>query len=141
KKLGIDVQTNILEINAFNQKVKSQHEFDVVVGQPVKIADPDLTQQWAFSSYPNGQNWVGYSNREVDQVLRQAATVAGCGQQERKQFYDRAQQIVVQDLPALQLYSRVNILAANKRLQGLAPSAWAGDEVNFQGWVVTPKSK
>jgi peptide/nickel transport system substrate-binding protein len=139
KKLGINVQTNIMELNAFNQKVRTQHDFDAIVSQPVKVVDPDLSQQWMSSAYPSGQNWVGYNNPEVDQLLQQAATVAGCGQPERQQLYNRVQDILVRDMPVMQLYSRSNILAASQRLQGVAPSPWAGDEVNFQHWVVAPR--
>jgi peptide/nickel transport system substrate-binding protein len=139
KKLGIDVQTNIMELNAFNQKVRTQHDFDAIVSQPVKVADPDVSQAWTSGAYPNGQNWIGYSNPDVDQVLQQAATVPGCGQSERRDLYTRFQNTIAADAPVIQLYSRLTIVAANKRLQGLDPSPWSGDETNFLNWVVTPK--
>jgi peptide/nickel transport system substrate-binding protein len=138
KKLGIDLQTNIMELNAFNQKVRTEHDFDAVVSQPIRAADPDLTQQFSSGAYPGGQNWAGYSNPDVDQLLQQAATVPGCGQPERHELYNRVQQIIAQDVPVVQLYSRLTVLAANKRLQGINPSPWEGDEVNFQNWVVAP---
>ncbi len=57
----MDVQTSILELNAFNQKVKTQHDFDAVVAQPVRAVDPDQIPNWASTSYPNGQDFVGYT--------------------------------------------------------------------------------
>ena len=139
QQLGVNVQTNIMELNAFNQKVRTQHDFDAIVSQPVKVVDPDLSQQWMSGAFPNGQNWIGYSNPEVDDMLTQAATVPGCGQAQRHELYNRFQDVLAADQPAIQLYSRLNVLAANKRLQGLDPSPWAGDEVNFQNWVVAPR--
>lgn len=139
KKLGIDVQTNVLELSAFNQKVKTQHDFDAVVAQPNRAIDPDQTAAWASNSYPNGQNFVGYSNPDVDQLLRQAATLPGCGQQERQQLYARVQEILAQEQPVTQLYSRNTTLAVNKRIQGFDPSPWAGDEFNIQNWVIAPR--
>jgi peptide/nickel transport system substrate-binding protein len=137
KKLGIDVQTGTLELSAFNQKVKTQHDFDAVVAQPVRAVDPDQTPSWASSSYPNGQNFVGYSNSELDQLLQRAATVPGCGQTERQQLYGRVQDILARDQPVTQLYSRKTILAVNKRIQGFDPSPWAGDEFGIQNWVLS----
>jgi peptide/nickel transport system substrate-binding protein len=139
KKLGIDVQTNVLELSAFNQKVKTQHDFDAVVAQPTRAIDPDQTPGWASTSYPNGQNFVAYSNPDVDQLLRQAATLPGCGQQERQQLYARVQEILAQDQPVTQLYSRKTTLAVSKRIQGFDPSPWAGDEFGIQNWLVTSR--
>jgi peptide/nickel transport system substrate-binding protein len=139
KKLGLDVQTSILELNAFNQKVKTQHDFDAVVAQPVRSIDPDQIPNWASTSYPSGQNFVGYSNPDVDQLLTQAATLPGCGQQDRQQLYARFQDILAQDLPVTQLYSRKTTIAVSKRIQGFDPSPWASDEFGIQNWVVAPR--
>jgi peptide/nickel transport system substrate-binding protein len=139
KKLGLDVQTSILELNAFNQKVKTQHDFDAVVAQPVRSIDPDQIPNWASTSYPNGQNFVGYSNPDVDQLLQQAATLPGCGQQDRQQLYARFQEILAQEQPVTQLYSRKTTLAISKRIQGFDPSPWASDEFGIHNWVVAPR--
>jgi peptide/nickel transport system substrate-binding protein len=139
KKLGIEVQTGILELNAFNQKVKVQHDFDAVVAQPVRSIDPDQIPNWASTSYPNGQNFVGYSNQDVDQLLQQAATLPGCGQQERQQLYGRFQEILAREQPVTQLYSRKTTIAISKRIQGFDPSPWASDEFGIQDWVVAPR--
>jgi peptide/nickel transport system substrate-binding protein len=140
KKLGMDVQTGILELNAFNQKVKTQHDFDAVVAQPVRSVDPDQISNWASTSYPNGQNFIGYSNPDVDQLLLQAATLPGCGQQDRQQLYSRFQEILAQDLPVTHLYSRKTTIAVSKRIQGFDPSPWASDEFGIQNWIVTPRA-
>jgi ABC-type transport system substrate-binding protein len=139
KKLGMDVQTGILELNAFNQKVRTQHDFDAVVAQPVRSIDPDQIPNWASTSYPNGQNFIGYSNPDVDQLLLQAATLPGCGQQERQQLYGHFQDILAQEQPVTQLYSRKTTLAISKRIQGFDPSPWASDEFGIHNWVVAPR--
>jgi peptide/nickel transport system substrate-binding protein len=119
--------------------VKTQHDFDAVVAQPVRSIDPDQIPNWASTSYPNGQNFVGYSNPDVDQLLQQAATLPGCGQQDRRQLYARFQEILAQEQPVTQLYSRKTTLAISKRIQGFDPSPWASDEFGIHNWVVAPR--
>jgi len=140
KKLGMDVQTNVLELSAFNQKIKAQHDFDAAVVQPVKAIDPDQIPAWSSGSYPNGQNFVGYANPEVDQILQQAATVPGCAQADRQQLYNRFQDILTQDQPGTFLYVRKTTIAVNKRIQGFDPSPWASDEYGIQDWLLGPRS-
>ena len=78
-------------------------------------------------------------NPDVDQLLQQAATLPGCGQQDRQQLYARFQEILAQEQPVTQLYSRKTTLAISKRIQGFDPSPWASDEFGIQNWVVAPR--
>jgi peptide/nickel transport system substrate-binding protein len=136
KKLGIDVTLNTLELSAFNQKTRQQRDFDAVVFGATVDIDPDQTAIWSDKT-ANGQNYIGYSNPAVDQILKQAATVPGCGQADRTQLYKQFQETLAQDQPYTFLYTRKLLVAVNKRVQGVQPSAWAGNEVNIQDWVVT----
>jgi ABC-type transport system substrate-binding protein len=83
--------------------------------------------------------FVGCSNPDVDQLLQQAATLPGCGQQERQQLYSRFQDILAQEQPVTQLYSRKTTIAVSKRIQGFDPSPWASDEFGIQNWVIAPR--
>jgi peptide/nickel transport system substrate-binding protein len=135
KKLGIDVSLNTLELSAFNQKTRQQRDFDAVVFGATVDIDPDQTAIWSDQT-ANGQNFIGYHNPTVDQLLKQAATVPGCGQADRTQLYTQFQEALAQDQPYTFLYTRKLLVAVNKRVQGIEPSAWAGNEVNVQNWVV-----
>lgn len=135
KKLGIDVTLNTLELSAFNQKTRQQRDFDAVVFGATVDIDPDQSAIWSDQT-PNGQNFIGYSNPKIDQLLQQAATVPGCGQAERTQLYQQFQETLAQDQPYTFLYTRKLLVAVNKRVQGIEPSAWAGNEVNIENWVV-----
>jgi peptide/nickel transport system substrate-binding protein len=77
KKLGIDAQVNTLELSAFTQKVRVQRDFDAVVFGLQADLDPDQTSTWGTGQ---SNNFFGYSNPTVDQLLQQAATVPGCAQ-------------------------------------------------------------
>jgi peptide/nickel transport system substrate-binding protein len=135
KKLGIDVSLNTLELSAFNQKTRQQRDFDAVVFGATVDIDPDQAALWSDQS-ANGQNFIGYSNPTVDETLKQAATVPGCGQADRAQLYQQFQETLAKDQPYTLLYTRKLLLAVNKRVQGVDPSAWAGNEFNIQNWTV-----
>jgi peptide/nickel transport system substrate-binding protein len=135
KKLGINVTLNTLDLGAFNQKTRQQRDFDAVVFGAVVDVDPDQTALWSDQS-ANGQNFVGFSDPAVDQVLKQAATLPGCDQAARTQLYKQFQETLAQDQPYTFLYTRKLLVAVNKRVQGVDPSAWAGNESNIQNWTV-----
>src|SRR5262249_18831240 len=75
RKLGIDMQVLTLEGAAFNAKYQTSgpKDFDaIVLGATVGAAvDPDQTSLLASSQYPNGSNFMHYSNPQVDQLLAQ----------------------------------------------------------------------
>jgi len=139
KKLGIDVQPETLELSAFNQKVRTRRDFDAAVYGVTTDLDPDQTATWSSSQAANSPNFIGYSNPAVDDLLRQAATVPGCGLPTRTQLYASFQKILADDQPYTFLYARKTVLAVNKRIDGIAPSGWAGDESGIQTWVVGPR--
>src|SRR5262249_49319006 len=75
KKLGIQVDVQILEASAFLNKLRMTHDFDAVIWGNTLQVDPDQTSFWATREYPNGDNYLKYSNPRVDQLLEQARTV------------------------------------------------------------------
>jgi ABC-type transport system substrate-binding protein len=70
KKIGIQVETDLLEWSVFIQKRVNQLDFDaLVLGWSMGI-DPDLFQIWHSSqSGPFQLNFVGFSNPEADDLI------------------------------------------------------------------------
>ena len=70
KKIGIQVETDLLEWSVFIQKRVNQLDFDaLVLGWSMGI-DPDLYQIWHSSqSGPFQLNFVGFSNPEADDLI------------------------------------------------------------------------
>jgi peptide/nickel transport system substrate-binding protein len=145
KKVGVEVQTQILETNAANAKWQTpgKREFDAVVaggGAGVTI-DPDQSNLWLSTEYPNGGNFVHYANPAVDQVLQQGRMTPGCGPEARKPFYAQFQQLLADDQPFTFLYSANAIAAINTRLQHVTPSPWAGSSPyvtwGIKDWTVS----
>ena len=70
KKIGIQVETDLLEWSVFIQKRVNQLDFDaLILGWSMGI-DPDLYQIWHSSqSGPFQLNFVGFSNPEADDLI------------------------------------------------------------------------
>ena len=70
KKIGIQVETDLLEWSVFIQKRVNQLDFDaLILGWSMGI-DPDLFQIWHSSqSGPFQLNFVGFANAEADDLI------------------------------------------------------------------------
>lgn len=70
KKIGIQVETDLLEWSVFIQKRVNQLDFDaLILGWSMGI-DPDLYQIWHSSqSGPFQLNFAGFSNPEADELI------------------------------------------------------------------------
>jgi peptide/nickel transport system substrate-binding protein len=69
---------------------------------------------------PKGPNRGRYSNREMDELLLQAAQSTNA--EERRQEYIKVQQILARDVPALNLWYQDSILVHSRRVSGIALS-------------------
>ena len=67
-----------------------------------------------------GQNYTGFDNAEMDQVLDDLELK--CGETENRALWNRAQEIYAEELPALPLYFRANTYILPKGLKGLTPT-------------------
>jgi peptide/nickel transport system substrate-binding protein len=127
RKLGMQVQIEQLEVAALNARYLQAHDFDAVIGGGLGFTiDPDQTRFWAAKEYPNGANFVHYTNPAVDGLLDEARTLPGCDTGARKALYQQFQQVIAEDQPWTFLYSARNPVIINKRLQNAAPSPWVG---------------
>ncbi|KJS29085.1 MAG: peptide ABC transporter substrate-binding protein [Desulfatitalea sp. BRH_c12] len=70
KKIGIQVETDLLEWSVFIQKRVNQLDFDAVVLAWSMGIEPDLFQIWHSSqSNPFQLNFVGFRNAEADDLI------------------------------------------------------------------------
>jgi peptide/nickel transport system substrate-binding protein len=133
KKIGVDVQVQLLDVSAFNDKVQRAHDFDAAVYSTVAGVDPDPTATWSSKEYPSGQNYTTYANLAVDRLLDQARTVPGCDPAARTALYDEVQRAIAADHPWTFLYANQVPVVVNKRVQNAAASVWRGS-IPYIGW-------
>jgi peptide/nickel transport system substrate-binding protein len=113
--IGVTIQSN--EFSTFYDDIQ-KGKFQLYSLRRTGLADPDF-YSIIFSSKsmpPDGQNRGFYSNPKMDQLIEQGR--ATFDRAKRKAAYDQIQQIAAEDLPYLSLYTRYNIVAMKKNLEG-----------------------
>jgi len=139
KDIGVSVAPQLMEWNAFLDKVTKNHQFDAcVLGWAGLGPDPDQRSLWHSSQIKDGLNFIGYNNPEVDKLLDQARTLPGCDQQTRKDLYYQFQQILADEQPYTFLYNGKSLAVVNKRLQGTHITAYGGLFWQLNKWTLAP---
>ena len=118
--LGVDVQIEALEDQTLVKRVFTDRDFDATLQVYTSYADPALGICRTFISSSIGRifgNASGYSNPEVDGLCEQGERATKL--EDRSPFYQKAQAILAEDLPVLQIRQYREIEAASKRLEGL----------------------
>lgn len=68
---------------------------------------------------PRGWNFFRYHKQEMDRLVDLARVSQK--QEERKQLYERAQEIVAQDVPFIPIYNMNNVLVMRSHVKGFVP--------------------
>ncbi len=120
--LGMPVTVKTLPLPLLIKKVKAEHAFDcAVLGYGNLSLDPDYLRNFFISKNirPNGWNTSGYSNKEFDRVANASADALDV--KERRRLIWQMQNIIMNDLPWIPLYS---------------PKVVEGARIDrFTGWV------
>jgi peptide/nickel transport system substrate-binding protein len=137
KQLGIEVEVKSLDFNTYTDQVQNRHDFDIsLAAYGGGSLDPDLGPRAQLVT--NGQqNVTGYSNPQVDELFKQAASELD--NTKRKQIYDRIQMLVNGDIPSHYLYALKSIDAFARTVQGV--TTHKGDRLDYNdallSWSVT----
>ncbi len=125
--IGVKVDLQIMEWSSLLKIVNSPKDpkpFDaVLLGWSLSL-DPDCYSIWHSSQYPQGFNFIGYQNAEVDRLLE--AGRLEVKQENRKRIYGDIYQHIAADVPYLFLFYPESIAGVNKRVQGLSKPGPAG---------------
>jgi len=138
KEVGIDVKIRILEWAAFINDFINKRRFEaVILGWTIPL-DPDAYDVWHSSkTAPEELNFISYKNPEVDALLEKARSTFE--QKLRKKYYDRFQEILVEDQPYTFLYVPDELVIISKRFRGIEPAPISLSH-NFIKWYV-PKDE
>jgi peptide/nickel transport system substrate-binding protein len=99
--IGIDVEVEVLDFATWLDR-EDQGEFDSFMLCWLGNIDPaDFYEQQHITG--GSSNYQSYSNPEVDRLLTEAATEVD--QDARKQLYDQAAKIIVDEVSYLYLYN------------------------------------
>ncbi|MHB0885155.1 MAG: peptide ABC transporter substrate-binding protein [Bacillota bacterium] len=119
-EVGIKVKIKNSEASSFFDAVQKRN-FEAALFAWQSGVDPDDLTLWHSKQIPpNGQNFIGYVNPQLDQLLEAGQKTLDVAQ--RKQIYAQAQQILATDLPILPVYYRARLDTVNAGLKNFKPN-------------------
>jgi len=138
KEVGIDVKLRVIEWASFLKEFINPGKFDATILGWTVPTDPDSYNVWHSTKTGPGQlNFIGFNNPEVDQLLEKGRRTLD--QKQRKQYYDRFQEILAEEQPYSFLYVPDATPVVASRFRGIEPAA-TGIMHNFIKWYV-PKQE
>jgi len=126
ERVGIKVTLKPYEFATFFSDVQKGN-FETFSLRWVAVTEPDIMHKIFHSSQvPPGRNRVHFSNKELDALVDAGARESDVSK--RKALYDRAQEIVADEMPYVPLWYPSNVVVATDRLKDytLSPiGTWA----------------
>src|SRR3989344_2552423 len=140
KDLGIDLQIEALPAPELQQAIKERSYQMLLFGEILSL-DPDPFSLWHSSQKRDpGLNLSLYDNKAADALLEQARTTLN--PDERMKKYGEFEKIVMEDLPALLLYSPYYLYGHGKKINGFETSIISTPSdrfLNISRWYVETK--
>ena len=134
REIGVDVRLRVVEWATFLKEFINPGNFDATILGWSGGPEPDQFNIWHSSKTAPGQlNFIGFEHPEVDELLERGRRVFD--QQQRKEYYDRFQEILAEEQPYTFLYVSEALPAVSRRFRGIEPAP-AGIRYNFQHWFV-----
>ena len=134
REIGVDVRLRVIEWATFLKDFINPGNFDATILGWSGGPEPDQYNIWHSSKTAPGQlNFIGFEHSEVDELLERGRRVFD--QHQRKQYYDRFQEILAEEQPYTFLYVSEALPAVSRRFRGVEPAP-AGIRYNFQHWFV-----
>jgi peptide/nickel transport system substrate-binding protein len=116
---AVGVKTNVLTLPAsqVQMEIIKPREFEAFFYSQIVGADPDPYAFWHSSqSGENGFNISSYINKEVDELLEDARLSLDMSKRQEK--YKKFQEIIVEDEPAIFMYSPNYVYIQEKTIKG-----------------------
>jgi len=117
-QVGVKVDLRIVSGDQASNIIRNR-DFEILLYGEYVGGDPDVYAFWDSSQIgTQGLNLSNYNNSQVDKLLRDARSTAD--QQLRVKDYKTFQNVIVNDLPAIFLYSPTYIYVQSNRLHGFS---------------------
>jgi ABC-type transport system substrate-binding protein len=116
-RVGIGLKLNKVSWQQYLQKISNGSDTFFRLGWESDYADPGniLFSNFA-SSQLSSNNYTGYQNKSLDDLLRQARSQPNPAQ--RDQDYLQAEKILLNDLPVIPLFQKVAVFILRKDVRG-----------------------
>jgi len=142
KQIGVKITPKLEDFTALVPKLTggSPEVEAVIIGWQLG-ADPDPFTIWHSSNVASptkaGNNFVGYSNPEVDKLIDQGRNGPDCSQAARQKVYQQMNKILNDEVPYMFGFAQNRILATDARIRGIVPGPFSpnGDWNIHEWWI------
>jgi peptide/nickel transport system substrate-binding protein len=135
--LSIGVSVTVKTAPMLVTNYLTPRSFEAVLVDLSLAGDPDPYPFWHETQVSGGQNYGGYKDRDMSEILEQARR--SNDQNARKQFYQRFQQMFMEDVPAIVLDQPIFTFAVDQRVRGaqIGPLQYPSDRFrNVADWYI-----
>jgi peptide/nickel transport system substrate-binding protein len=116
KRIGVQVRPTGLDFTTMMTRI-TNGRFQATLSAWDEATKVELTSEWATPGENQGTvNYGGYSNPEVDRLLRSVREEPEFGR--AKVLLDRIQEIIVEDQPVAFLYESRDLVGLSRRIRG-----------------------
>ncbi|MDO8668651.1 MAG: ABC transporter substrate-binding protein [bacterium] len=117
RQVNVKVRINLVPANQIQTDVIKTRNFTALLYGEITGADPDPYAFWHSSQIgPTGLNLADYNNKEVDKLLEEGRLTNDL--KARKEKYQKFQEILAEDEPAIFLYSPGYTYVQSKNIKG-----------------------
>lgn len=139
--IGARVSINVASVADIQQDVIKPRRYETLLFGEILTYDPDPFSFWHSSQKKDpGLNLALYNNRNADKLLEEARQTLS--QEERMKKYREFQKLLMEDVPAVFLYSPSHIYVTSPQLKGMeiknaVTPAWRFADI--QNWHLKTK--
>lgn len=141
KEIGAEVKIKNVQISELENDYIKSREYEVILFGEILNYDPDPFAFWHSSQKKeSGLNLALYDNAEVDKLLEEARQETD--QNIRVEKYMKFQEIIIEDIPAVFLYSPNYLYIHNRSVRGVELNNIVVPSNRFNGveeWYVKTK--
>ena len=140
QKAGVAVNVKAVEISELKSIIKTR-DYDAILYGEVLGSEPDLYPFWHSSQVNDpGLNLSGYQNKDADQLLKEARETLDIAV--KRENYEKLQNIIIKDAPALFLYNPDYIYWVSQKINGINTTKIADPAKRFSNiseWFIKTK--
>ncbi len=140
KKAGVLLEINPLKISELKQIIKDRNYELLLFGEALG-AIPDPFPFWHSTQKSDpGLNLARYENEKVDKLLKEARETLD--KDDRKKKYEELQNLIIQDAPAVFLYSPDYLYLVSSKIKGIGGTKIINPAKRFSNiekWYINTK--
>ena len=141
EKIGAKINLEIIDSAALQQDYLRPRQYQALLFGEALGADPDPFAFWhsAYRKDP-GLNLAFYQNKKVDKLLEEARQTLD--KEKRAAKYVEFQELLIEDLPAVFLFSPTYLYPVNKKVKGISIEKLAIHSYRFsqvENWYIKTK--